>query len=217
MRIEWRTSFVYCVTCGAEQPLARHWCSWYTKNVLRQPCQSRKTMFIRLPAHKWVFTRPGSHPTLLIRPHLMPKWLKVDFKSRLETKTTWPHLATKLPTFDFKSTSEISLPYKKLAKFIDSVKVGLFSEVHDFRTNWTAWPPPRDNTAQWGWETPDQLHTVAQPGMWIGGLPSLVPPSPPLPLPSPTPLNGGPGITPGNFFEIKGARGRVLEHFGPQN
>jgi len=45
---------------------------------------------------------------------------------------------------------------------------------------------------------------VTEPGMWIGGLPSLS-----------SPFNGG--ITPGIFFEITGAQRLVLEHFGPQN
>jgi len=48
----------------------------------------------------------------------------------------------------------------------------------------------------------------------LGGLPSL---SSPSPLPSPLPFNWGPGYNPRNFFEIKGARRWVLEHFGPQN
>ena len=93
-------------------PCHIHVVEWRSLGLLQVP-----------PPGRGIAIRPGSHPSLLIRPHLTPKRVKVDFKSWLKTKTTWPHLATKRLTFDFKSTSEISLPYKKLAKFIDNVNL----------------------------------------------------------------------------------------------
>jgi len=52
----------------------------------------------------------------------------------------------------------------------------------------------------------------------LGGSPPLPPPSLPLPLSPPLYLlTGVRGYNPGNLFEIKGARRRVLEDLGPQN